>query len=293
LVIMPLDGAHGLGMFCIILPLPNDRSLKGLQLYRPYEHREGKSSNPFSSNIMLAGLRNKSQSSGTVQTVREIMGIPPPAADTSPSPSTNCKQAQPIEQEDVLPSKKRLSTESRAKRDHKKQKTTESHLHQPRPSSRDSTGSSADSNEDTPSTLHRSLTYEAEDPTNAPSASSFLTKDQSQRIRLVWVVEAEPGGTEYCFSHTIANCDRLVDYFDLVRDGLENDDDDDQKIITIMEKSVVWRLSYKLPGSPKKAFTVRSGDETGYEKLLQSLARCPLWDTESETKIDVELRVLK
>jgi hypothetical protein len=290
---MPLDGAHGLGMFCILIPLPNDRSLKGLQLYRPYEHRAGKSSNPFTSHIMLAGLRNKSQSSGTVETVREIMGISPPAVDTSPSPSTDCKRSRPVEKEDMLPSNKRPSTEHGAKQGHKKQKTTKSHLHQPRPSSRDSTGSSADSNEDTPSMLRRSVTYETEDLTNAPSASLFLTKDQSQRIRLVWVVEAGPGGTEYCFSHTIANCDRLVDYFDLVRDGLEEDDDDDQSILTIMERSIVWRLSYKLPGLPKKAFTVRAGDETGYEKLLQSLAQCPLWNTESETKIDVELRVLK
>ena len=37
LVIMPLDGDDDAGVFAIMLPQKIDRSLHGLQAYRPYE----------------------------------------------------------------------------------------------------------------------------------------------------------------------------------------------------------------------------------------------------------------
>lgn len=38
-VIMPLDGDDDAGVFAIMIPQTNDRSLHGLQSFRPYEVR--------------------------------------------------------------------------------------------------------------------------------------------------------------------------------------------------------------------------------------------------------------
>jgi len=303
---MPLDGVDSLGMFCILLPQPNDRSLQGLQIYRPYEHRDGGASKLFTSSIMILTLRNTSQASGTLETVRAILGSPNPQPDgESSSPLGGDivdKQMKPIEKQNAPASskKRRLSKVTLASYEDqalKKRKDTESPAPfstQPNTGSRETTEPLVIDDCDK-SRLEGPRSSLGADIFQAVSAGSpaippYLTKDQSKRVCLVWVVTAND--IEYCFSHPLASCSQLSDYFILVRE----DAADDQEVLDLLDRSKVWRLTYQLPNLPdlpKKAFTIRSGDETGYEKLLQSLAQCPHWQSGSESKIDVELRMLK
>jgi hypothetical protein len=87
----------------------------------------------------------------------------------------------------------------------------------------------------------------------------------------------------YYFSHSLANCTKMSEYFNLLCEDMA----DDPEIIPIPEiKPMV--SSYQLPGLPKKAFAVRSGDETGLERLLQSLGKSTLWLSESKTNVELE-----
>ncbi|KAF2473175.1 uncharacterized protein BDR25DRAFT_387347 [Lindgomyces ingoldianus] len=63
--------------------LPNDRSLYGLQAYRPYEIGDGTQSKTFSNNFVLLALRNASQVTGTLETIRAALS-PVQANDVSP-----------------------------------------------------------------------------------------------------------------------------------------------------------------------------------------------------------------
>ena len=286
-------------MFCILLPQRNDRSLKGLQIYRPYEHREGRGAGDFTTNIMILTLRNTSQTSGTLESVRSILSsLDPPNGDAhQPSSSVEPEQTQLANQHDApLPRKRTLSTRSYEIRDSpvaRKRQQTESPApssRQPNLPSRETTGTLDDLERATQTSPKLEPGLRAGDLQSFPITVGdppCLTKAQSKRICFVWVIEAD--GVEYCFSHSLASCNQLSDYFDLVRE----DAADAQEVLTIMDEATVWRLTYQLPGLPKKAFTVRNGDENGYEKLLQSLAQCALSHLAPNSKLDVEFRVLK
>ena len=65
LVIMPLDADDDVGAFAIMLPQKVDRSLRGLQSYRPYELTNGGKGDSFVNNYMMLTLRNPDSESGT------------------------------------------------------------------------------------------------------------------------------------------------------------------------------------------------------------------------------------
>jgi hypothetical protein len=74
-VIMPLDGDDEMGMFCILLSQPLDRSIKKLETWCPYELRNGGDGKTFDNRFMLLTLRYPNQDVGTIETVREALGL--------------------------------------------------------------------------------------------------------------------------------------------------------------------------------------------------------------------------
>jgi hypothetical protein len=72
---MPLDGDDEMGMFCILLPQPLDRSIKKLETWCPYELRNGGDGKIFDNRFMLLTLRYPNQDVGTIETVREALDL--------------------------------------------------------------------------------------------------------------------------------------------------------------------------------------------------------------------------
>ncbi|KAH7077601.1 hypothetical protein BKA63DRAFT_508576 [Paraphoma chrysanthemicola] len=73
LVIMPLDGDDEVGMFCIMLPGTLDRSMKALQIYRPYEVNSDGNGENFVNSFMLLTLRNTNKDIGTVEAIMHVL----------------------------------------------------------------------------------------------------------------------------------------------------------------------------------------------------------------------------
>jgi len=70
---MPLDADDDDGVFAIMLPQKVDRSLRGLQSYRPYELTNGGTGDTFVNNYMMLTLRNPDSEAGTLDTVLEVL----------------------------------------------------------------------------------------------------------------------------------------------------------------------------------------------------------------------------
>ena len=70
---MPLDADDDAGVFAIMLPQKVDRSLRGLQSYRPYELTNGGTGDAFVNNYMMLALRNPDSEAGTLETVLEVL----------------------------------------------------------------------------------------------------------------------------------------------------------------------------------------------------------------------------
>ena len=70
---MPLDADDDPGVFAIMLPQKLDRSLRGLQSYRPYELTNGGVGDTFVNNYMMLTLRNPDSEAGTLDTVLEVL----------------------------------------------------------------------------------------------------------------------------------------------------------------------------------------------------------------------------
>lgn len=80
LVIMPLDADDDAGVFAIMLPQKVDKSLRGLQIYRPYELTNNGKGDTFVNNYMLLTLRKPSSEAGTLETVLEVLSTQEHAA---------------------------------------------------------------------------------------------------------------------------------------------------------------------------------------------------------------------
>jgi hypothetical protein len=79
---MPLMDKNKEELFCILVALPNDRSFKDLQQYRPYEISDGQGTD-FTNTFMLLTPRNSSQASGTPDIIRNA--LQPTSARSEPS----------------------------------------------------------------------------------------------------------------------------------------------------------------------------------------------------------------
>lgn len=71
---MPLDGDDEVGLFCILLPQPLDRSMKNIEAWRPYEVRNDGDGKKFDNNFVLYTLRYTDQDVGTKDTILAALG---------------------------------------------------------------------------------------------------------------------------------------------------------------------------------------------------------------------------
>lgn len=60
-------------LFCILITQPNDRSMPGLQAYRPYEIRGNGQGKEFVNSFLLLAFRNSSLTNGTLDTIQRIL----------------------------------------------------------------------------------------------------------------------------------------------------------------------------------------------------------------------------
>jgi hypothetical protein len=73
---MPLfddKGSKGDDLFCILVTQPTDRSLPGLQSYRPYEIRGSGQGKEFTNDFVLLAVRNSSLTNGTLETIQNVL----------------------------------------------------------------------------------------------------------------------------------------------------------------------------------------------------------------------------
>lgn len=71
---MPLKGADDAGLFCIMIPLGLDRSIKALQEFRPYEHETGNDDRkPFKNNFVVLAARDQDKEQGVLHLVRNTL----------------------------------------------------------------------------------------------------------------------------------------------------------------------------------------------------------------------------
>ncbi|KAF2678418.1 hypothetical protein K458DRAFT_435864 [Lentithecium fluviatile CBS 122367] len=308
-VIMRLDGEDDMGMFCILEKLPTDRSLPLLQCWQPYKYRREKNSN-----FMLLSLRDGGQTSGTLESVRIALGHPhppPPPEPQTPSESTSPEYQQrsasssPNDQEKTqsvkqpgssAAQKRRLSESSLQNESSGKRQDTET----PVPPAfelatdpQETTPSLADSDRNTavpplvpPSRLSTSRTKNARVPAGVEIIALEPTEEQSERVRLEWFPQV--GGIGRGYGYSLRECKTLSSFFNLVRKQVA----DDPEVLAVVEDTKVWQLTYKLPDQPQEATYLLPNDETGFDKIVQSLAESSVWDTDPK-RVEIELRVVR
>ncbi|CAO2648041.1 Nn.00g089630.m01.CDS01 [Neocucurbitaria sp. VM-36] len=315
LVIMPLDGDDEVGMFCIMLPQPNDRSLRGLQSYRPYELLNGGKGDIFDNKFMLLSLRNTSRDIGTLETVREVLRIVEPEsvecrttkrqrrysssdlatrdplsmAMRSPPITTADRLVVEDEDEDIpdiafTQGRNSLSSKSSSKQilpDHK-DKLAPQNMH-------DRTHISVSHSSE------RDLIHPTNPETNpkAPAATRptqlvplDLTDEQPRLVYIVWTVNDDE--VDYDFVHTLNECHSFKCLLDL----LQEDTEAIPAIRTMLAETQVWRMTYQLSGGKKKAVITRPGSEIAFERLKVTLAQCPVWTGNPSNNIEIELTSL-
>ncbi|KAJ4305449.1 hypothetical protein N0V90_000980 [Kalmusia sp. IMI 367209] len=90
--IMKIDSRSRDELFCILIPKAIDRSLRGIETFRPYEIAPNGQGTSFTSEIELITPRNRSQV-WTYQEVLESFGLAPAPLDPLPTPSSSLPEA--------------------------------------------------------------------------------------------------------------------------------------------------------------------------------------------------------
>ena len=86
---MPLKGADDAGLFCILLPLKPDRSVKALQQFRPYEHETGNEVRSFENSFVILAARDQEKDNGIMHLVHNT--LPPQELARNAVRSGNCR----------------------------------------------------------------------------------------------------------------------------------------------------------------------------------------------------------
>ncbi|KAF9740088.1 hypothetical protein PMIN01_02723 [Paraphaeosphaeria minitans] len=299
--IMPLHhNGQSCELFCILVPQRHDRTLQGLQVFRPYELE--KDGNTFNSNYELASARN----GGWVRTEDEVvepLGIPlKESAGTTPTSLRSVSHSSP---EQPIPVKHINNTKLRSGR----KRAVYNYKTAP------ATAICRNAKLSTPfmpichvidamplglpyaRTLRHRISREMSHTATAHRETSSnddntvlpaLTEQQAKRLLLVWVVVVD--NTEYDFSHSILECPKFSDFLELVLTEAAGDPQVTEKI----DSSIMWRLTYQVPGQLKKAFALRidANEDQGYERLRHSVAQSSFWNNTLRGNIDIKLRLL-
>ncbi|KAL1799807.1 hypothetical protein ACET3X_000149 [Alternaria dauci] len=126
----------------------------------------------------------------------------------------------------------------------------------------------------------------------ATSAADFskiisldLTDEQAERICFIWTVIDDD--IEYEFVHALSECKSFRGLLDL----LEEDAEAIPSAASIISKTNVWRMTYRL-GQSAKAVVLRKGTEAAFDRLQTMLAQSSIWQDHPNAKIDIELKSL-
>ncbi|KAF1978645.1 hypothetical protein BU23DRAFT_595780 [Bimuria novae-zelandiae CBS 107.79] len=264
--IIPLHAKDDNGdLFCILLPQPNDRSLQGLEAFRPYDIGNGKA---FTSYFELLSPRNRSFVNTKEEALHALGILAESTVVPTPRPSPSLSKKSP---EKPLPHRKMNSMIS-----HPKKKTSEAiEAKEPQNKRQASGATTAHMQARTP--ISREDSYAApETPSGLDRSAvlSTLSEEQAKRVLLVWIVNVVD--VEYEFSHSVYACPTFCDF---LKNTLA-DASGDPEVIHMIDKTSSWRFIYQAPGETKKAFTVRvynKSEGTGYERLVYSIAQSTIW----------------
>ena len=73
---------------------------------------------------------------------------------------------------------------------------------------------------------------------------------------------------------------------------LEEDAEAIPSAASMISRTNVWRLTYRLGNGPNKAVVLRKGTEVAFDRLQLTLAQASIWQENPNAKIDIELKSL-
>ncbi|RYO67553.1 hypothetical protein AA0113_g4569 [Alternaria arborescens] len=330
-VVMPLDGDDDAGVFAIMIPQKSDRSLHGLQSFRPYELSNGGTGDKFVNNYMMLTLRNPDSDAGTLETVLTV--LPPkeradivlklkqlPTHDKRLSSTPRLSKLSDVDATPLAPPvmSKAHVDDSDARIDEpatrKRRKISDSAANKSEPVRESPTGCSVDLTQPPPPQSpprpqqtpqrtptpaddvkhHGSITpAPSRPPSQATSVASFsnvisldLTDEQAARICFIWTVVDDD--IEYEFVHALVECKSFGGLLGI----LEEDAEAIPSAASMISRTNVWRLTYRLGNGPNKAVVLRKGTEVAFDRLQLTLAQASIWQENPNVKIDIELKSL-
>ncbi|KAJ6281049.1 hypothetical protein J3E71DRAFT_392262 [Bipolaris maydis] len=322
LVIMPLDGDDEVGVFAIMLPQKHDRSLHGLQSYRPYKIAESENGQDLFNDYEVLTLRNLDSSADVLATALDVL---PPLEltrtavevkkrsvsdsnyiyDTSTLfessttdnsiPTTPTLEEGEIREDDMqedgsIKTKRQRSSTTISCKPHTVEEKRLSGYNSPAyPGAGGFMEMSLDCNAQSPVTSTSNLQPRVTKSHVSPeTVHPELTKEQAGRIYIIWFVKDRD--LEYEFVHTIGECKTFAGLLRL----LEEDTEAIPSIAEILKRTTTWRLCCNTGGhgGMNKALIARKGKEAAFDRLQTILAEAPLWSTNLHGRVHVELRSL-
>ncbi|KAI1519498.1 hypothetical protein PtrSN002B_003240 [Pyrenophora tritici-repentis] len=113
-----------------------------------------------------------------------------------------------------------------------------------------------------------------------------ITDEQAECVHLVWTVNDSE--IEYDFVHTLGECKTFAGLLSL----LEEDAEAIPAIAGILARTKTWRMTFRLSDGTKKAIVARKGAEAAFNRLKLTLAQAPIWSSNPNSTVDVELKLL-
>lgn len=320
---MPLEGADDAGLFCIMLPQPLDRSIKALESFRPYEHNvEHDGNKPFTNDFMLLAIRDRGNSSGVLNTIRNTLD-PAELARIASCRNEQRPTSRPNDHTGSKPvAEKTPQSEGRLmfKRKQQQQSTGDNSGPAKRkrtvilkgPRMMEHTVSlSGDDMDDSPlhsnarSSMSRARVQQETpvSPSNVPNPSPTqtprppvvnmtelpFTNEQARRIHFVWKLDFE--GTKYVQRCTLSDTRTFRGVLDSFRaDGLDAIPSASRQL-----KAKLWMVRYILADGSSQATLVSLSSATGelnFDGLMRSLAEKEEWKKIPGVIVELEVRAM-
>ncbi|KAL6711148.1 hypothetical protein ACN47E_005679 [Coniothyrium glycines] len=318
-VVLPLDGDDKAGTFCI-LTRHSDRSLKGLQAYRPYQiSNSTKRPNTFT----LLALRNPSRDADTLGTVlnalspdellraqlhvasRQIINMGHGKASTSPE----LKPLQSRSRSATLSNQ--TFNDNKSHQSLARQRKSTTHAQERRRLNTLGDLQDTDMAEDDGFNLHSLNTAQANaeklvtlpqcpvhifssppvtpmkpHPLQEIRSPSIFTGAQARRTNFVWTILEDGVSTDIV--HSLHECKTFKGLLELFREDAHAL----PSAAPILESAKMWLLNYDEGDGNKKAILAHTGTETGFNRLCSAIALSPIRDAESRPRIDIEVVAL-
>lgn len=322
---MPLDGNDELGMFCILIPQPMDRSTKHLQAWRPYEVGNGGDGSKFSNNFALVTLRYTGLDIGTIETIRATLHSPGKSdllsqfgtnVSTFQAPM-NTPSAQVYNEEDgtdgPLLSDKACAARKRKPRACRERKPAKSKrkrretgvlrlsisqenlrsLGMPvvkEPQAADLPNPTKEqliliTNNKTVEKVPKVVESQASSNQEIPSVAPAIGLTKEQARKINIVWTVDVDGEECDFSLTMAECNTLSEMLEVLRGMVQYF----PAVTAILENANMWLLTYMGPKGVKKTQMGRKGTEVAFNRMRDDL--CKTSSAVGGT-LDVQLRAV-